>query len=125
MQVAKISDALRPELIDRYVKHLRQAFGPGLAELDDGVLRPRVEQTVLRAHGLGLRAPLDELRFLNLAASFGWQFDQDTPWVGPMLRDGSIPEPSERLRRVKARFVRQLQLAQHNFQVRQGADSTP
>lgn len=117
-QLRAIELELHPEQVPAYLGHLRRAFPDRLRELGDDALRERVEALLLRARALGVHQPPDDLRLLNLAACFGWSFDRDVPWVEPMLRDAAISTVSERLRRVKARFVRQLQLQARNAEVR-------
>lgn len=117
-QVRAIELELHPEQLEVYTEHLRTSFADRLGALPDDELDRNVETVLLRARELGVNHPADDLRFLNLAACFGWTFDREVPWVEPMLRDTTISTPSERLRRVKARFVRQLQLEVRNAEVR-------
>ncbi|MCA9652399.1 MAG: hypothetical protein H6712_18870 [Myxococcales bacterium] len=117
-QVRAIELELHPEQRPAYLAHLRRSFPERLRTLSDDELRERMEALLQRARGLGLHRPADDLRLLNLAVCFGWSLDRDVPWVEPMLRDASVSSSSERLRRVKARFVRQLQLQARNAEAR-------
>lgn len=87
--------------------HLRAHF-PAMAALPQWELGEEIEQSLARARGYGLTTPRDFARFLGLAASFGWSFDADTPWVREALSDPASG-PSERLARVCDRCVRQLE----------------
>ncbi len=121
-QIATIGTTLRPELVGRYLEHLRGSFCEALASLPDDALREQVIETLGRARALGVDAPADDIRFLNLAVTFGWHFDREFPWVGPMMRDPAVLRGSERLRRVKARFVRHLAVVEQNLEARRAFD---
>ena len=61
--------------------------------------------------------PVSSVVNVDQMLSLGSFKDQLMP-VEPMLRDASVSSSSERLRRVKARFVRQLQLQARNAEAR-------
>lgn len=118
VQLTAIADGLHPEFVDDMQQHLRAHFPAELASLGDEPLRERVLESLERARDYELTRSDDLRRFLNLAAAFGWDFDRERPWVGEYLRDRSIPQPSERLNRVKSRLVRALRMDAENRRVR-------
>jgi hypothetical protein len=118
-QLDAIDDALRAELVDELVAHLRRYFAEAMAPFDDDAARDHVRAMLRRARGHGLGSAADLRRFLNLAASFGWSFDQDQAWIGEYLHDEAVPTPSERLGRVKSRLLRDLHMHQSNNRARQ------
>ena len=118
-QLDAIDEALRADLVEELVAHLRRHFADAMAAFDDDAARAHVRATLRRARGLGLIRAADLRRFLNLAASFGWTFDQDQAWIGEYLRDEAVPTPSERLGRVKSRLLRDLHMHQSNNRARQ------
>lgn len=92
------------EMID----HLRKYFAEELRELDDLSLADEIQTCLMRARAYGLTSRSDCGRFLGLAASLGWSFDTERPWVQALLRNPAT-SPSDRLAEVHARCVEQLQ----------------
>lgn len=99
---------------------MRLTFPEATASLDDGRLEELVAQAQARAESYGLTSDADRARFLNLAAVFGWDFDQDPErgWMQAMLTDPAVSSPSERLRLLAAACVRRLEIEEHNRRLR-------
>lgn len=88
--------------------HLRRYFAPELGRIDDLALAEEIQACLRRARGYGLTSRRDCARFLGLAASLGWSFDLERPWVQPMLRNPAS-SPGARLAAVHERCVEELQ----------------
>ena len=126
-QLAALGRVREAQFIGEMVIHLRSHFPREVAELDDDGLRARIEASLSRARGYALSSKQDCIRFLNLCASFGWNFDQEPsrPWIGEYLRDVEIESPSERLRRVSSRCLRDLKLEENNRKARASLGGAP
>jgi hypothetical protein len=79
--------------------HLRRHFPTHTADLDDPALGARVLAAFQDAAGYGLHGPRDRARYLNLAATYGWGFDQTEAhaWMRRRLLASDNGPPSERL----------------------------
>ena len=92
------------------MEHLREHFAPELQALDDLALAEEIQSCLARARGYGLSARRDCARWLGLAASLGWSFDLERPWVQALLRNPAS-SPSARLAAVYERCVQELREA--------------
>lgn len=97
--------------------HLRRYFAPELGKIDDLALAEEIQACLGRARGYGLTSRRDCGRFLGLAASLGWSFDLERPWVQPMLRNPAA-SPGNRLAQVHERCVEELQRAADTVDLR-------
>lgn len=88
--------------------HLRACFAPELAGSDDLVLAEEIQTCLQRARAYGLTSRRDCARFLGLAASLGWSFDRERPWVQQLLSNQAA-SPTGRLAAVYERCVDELQ----------------
>ncbi len=116
VQMQALQGSMVDDLAEDMKDHLREHFAEEIADLDDDALHAQVETSLTRAKEHGLTARLDCQRYFSLAAAFGWDFDQES-WVSHCLSDEAEP-PSDRLRRVKARYLRQLRAEVQNEQAR-------
>jgi hypothetical protein len=119
-QVDALAKNREAQFVAEMVAHLRANLAPEVAALDDEALRAHVEAGIARARTHGLKSKQDCVRFLNLAATFGWELDQDParPWIGEYLRDPEVKDPSERLHRVASRCLRELRTEENNRKAR-------
>jgi len=101
-QLAVLSDAARAAFIDDRVVALREQFPDRVAALTDPELRGHVEACIARAQGYGLESRLDITRFLNVAATHGWEFDEmpQHAWMKRYLGDPAVASASQRIDRL-------------------------
>jgi hypothetical protein len=89
----------RARLTVAFAAHLREHFPDRFADCEEHDLRREVERQVAKAKSYGLVTPRDHCRFLNLGATFGWDFDTAPPtrFIADVLRNERLGDPSERL----------------------------
>lgn len=86
-------------LIEIMVGHVQWHFPIIGAGLHADSLRGHLRATLRHAQDLGLCAPRDLCRFLNLACTYGWDFASGdmAATVHAYLRDAAVSSPSDRL----------------------------
>jgi hypothetical protein len=102
------------------VEHLRRHFPGATASFDDSHLLKLVSATIARARQYQLFSESDFCRFLNLAATFGWEFDTDPDcaWMTAMLTDPSVSAPKDRIHLLVDESLRRLRVQEHNEKLR-------
>ena len=96
-QIDTLRAVARRRFSDDAVVHLRRQFSEAFARTIDSELRDFVERGVGRARERAIHAAGDVLRYLNLMAVFGPDFDERLPWASAILEDRSIEEPGVRM----------------------------
>lgn len=101
-QVDALASVTRTAFIDARAPVLRRDFPDATASLTDEELRARIAAAVERAASYGLLTRRQRIAYLELAATYGWVFDEapDTKWMGQILADSSIGDASARLARL-------------------------
>jgi len=111
----------RERFIDAMCQHLRHHFQEELAALDDNRLKLKVSQSLKRAATYGVTSQQDSYRYLNLAATYGWEFDQDPDlsWMQRYLTDPHITHASERLNLLVDQCIYRIDVEAHNRQLQE------
>jgi hypothetical protein len=99
-QLRTLEAVARDRFVDTVTLHLRTHFTETVQGMGETELRAIVLRAVERAATYGLTSEQDALRYVNLAAAYGWEFDRDPrhDWMRQMLTSPAITSPSERLR---------------------------
>jgi len=120
-QHAILAAARRRQTIDLLCAHLRDHFAADLAGMGQHALRRRVVLAVRRAAAYGLATPRDYCRYLNLAATYGWDFDTHPAhaWMHACLADPQVGDPGQRLARLVDQCLYRERVARHNRALRQ------
>jgi hypothetical protein len=95
----------REQFENQMSDHLRKFFPAQLAHLDDRQLSVCITRAIDRAAGYGLTTRRSCGHFLNLAATFGWDFDtrEENAWIGDWLSNPELGPPASRLLHVAER----------------------
>ena len=119
-QIATLASSRAATFRQSMLRHIRTHFPAATASFDDHQLEALVSTTIARARRYDLVSEADVCRFLNLAATFGWEFDGDTEcaWMQAMLTDPEISAPGDRLRLLVDESVRRLRVHEHNARLR-------
>jgi hypothetical protein len=90
----------RDRFFDCAAAHLRKYFPSHTTALSQAELRDIVVRAADRAAAHGLTAQRDVLLYLNIAATYGWDFETDPGcrWMVTILNDPANSSPSDRLR---------------------------
>lgn len=104
------------EVLDALVEHLRTCFPACVHGLDAEALHERIQQCARIASDLGLSREADLLRFVGLAATYGWSFVDDPAhaWMRAILEDPRHGKPARRLDHLVRACLRQLEIELHN-----------
>lgn len=107
---------ISPEVLDALIEHLRACFPACIDGLDADALHERAQQCARAASDLGLSREADLLRFVGLAATYGWNFVNDPghAWMATILKDPRHGEPARRLDHLVRACLRQLEIELHN-----------
>jgi len=111
-QLNAMMDAQRADFVQEMCRHLLAHFRPQLAVLDATDLRKCVSRTLDRAMKYGFTTRQEYCRYLNLAALYGWQFDEDPQyrWMRDYLTDSGIGRPVDRLDRLIDACLERLEI---------------
>lgn len=120
-QLQRLGYLSREQFVDEMTGHVYRYF-PDLAwslTLDE--LRNCLGTTIRRADAYGFTSRQQLCRFINLAATYGWEFDTDADleWMRTILTDGALTNPSERLNRLIDVCMHRQRIEEHNQQLRQ------
>lgn len=112
-QLAQFSVERKRALVLRLCVHLHAHFAPQMAAIGAAALHGLVGDAVARAASYDLHSERDCCRFVNLAAVYGWDFDQrsDTAWMQSYLLDTSVSVASQRLQRLADECLRRRAMA--------------
>ena len=107
-QKQALRDAGMAQWIDELCRHVERWFPLAGAGLSPAQLRARVVQALERAaasHGFTSRR--DTMRYVNLAAAHGWDFEDlpENDWMSQYLRDPGVSSVSARLNRLVQRCL--------------------
>ena len=119
-QMAALGERRSKDFERFMLRHLRECFPRALDALGDGDALVLIHDTLERARRYDLRSEADGCRFLNLAASFGWDFElrPERAWMLAMLRDPDVSSPSQRLRILVDECVHRARIESHNRSLR-------
>lgn len=83
--------------------------------------RQQVNTLIERAAVYQLTSQQQVCRFINLAATYGWEFDRDPNlhWMRSILTDISLAQPTERLDRLVQTCLHRQSIEEHNQALRQ------
>jgi hypothetical protein len=111
-QLHRLGQAARDAFIDTMLAHVHTHF----PELASDQLRSRLNALIERAAVYQLTSQQQVCRFINLAATYGWEFDSDPEllWMRSILTDSSPAQPGERLDRLVQTCLHRQGLAIQN-----------
>lgn len=120
-QMALFTQVAEEGFVERLCAALREQFPQELAAYAASALRRQVGETLQRARGYGLESEADCSRYLNLAVTCGWAFDEqpDNAWMRNYLTDPDITLPGKRLHRLVDRCLHLERVEQQNAALRQ------
>jgi hypothetical protein len=104
-QMLQLQHAWREAWIDGLCSHLKGYFPHAVCTFDAAALRRTVEETVTGAAARhGYTSMRDLTRYLNLAAAYGWDFEErpECAWMQTYLHDPDVSCRSARLERLVA-----------------------
>lgn len=115
-QLQTLGQRFREEFIDGMLAHLYSYFPAVAWLLTQGELRSRVNLIIERAAVYQLTSQQQVCRFINLAATYGWEFDGDPDllWMRSILIDTSLTQPGERLDRLVQTCLHRQGIEEHN-----------
>lgn len=101
--------------------HCRTFYPDAVCQLTNEALINQLHSCHSRAQGYGLTSRRDLYRFVNLALSFGWEFDRDTnlPWMRQYLTDPRVDSPAQRLELLVKYAIHRLEVEETNRALRQ------
>lgn len=101
--------------------HCRTYYPEVVSLLTDAALINQLHSCHSRAQGYGLTSRRDLYRFVNLALSFGWEFDRDAnlPWMRQYLTDPRVDSPAQRLELLVKYAIHRLEVEETNRALRQ------
>lgn len=101
--------------------HCRTFYPDTVCQLTDETLINQLHSCHSRAQGYGLTSRRDLYRFVNLALSFGWEFDRDAnlPWMRQYLTDPRVDSPAQRLELLVKYAIHRLEIEETNRALRQ------
>jgi hypothetical protein len=114
-QMASLAADAQRRFITRTRVHLRGSHPDETAGLDDEGLDARLLRGVERARGRGLVTERDIGQYLELDLLLGAGFEAapDTAWSAAYLDDPDVPDPGERIARLRAEVTRRVDLQEH------------
>ncbi len=110
----------RDAFIKEMVIHLRTFFPATAWLLTIDELRDHIGSCINRAGRYQLNSRRQVCRFINLAASYGWNFDSDPQlsWMREILLDTSLAAPGERLDQLMQNCLRRQEIEERNLALR-------
>lgn len=120
-QTQAIAAAQTQTAFDQLAAHCRSYYPDAVSHLTHTALLAQLHTCHSRAQGYGLNSRRDLYRFVNLALSFGWEFDRDAnlPWVRQYLTDPRVDSPAQRLELLVKYAIRRLEIEESNRALRQ------
>lgn len=115
-QLQSLSQRPREQFIEDMLSHLYRYFPVVAWLLTPDELRCQVDATIACAAAYQLTSHQQVCRFINLTATYGWQFDKDPDllWMRNILTDSSLSYPSERLDRLVQTCLHRKYIEEHN-----------
>lgn len=101
--------------------HLRGHFPARVAQMSTSELDAQIVSCLARAERYRLISRRDAYRFLNLAAAYGWGFDNDPalPWMRRYLEDTGVSTPSDRIEALVRHCIHRQQVEAGNVRIRE------
>jgi hypothetical protein len=126
-QFRALSQQPREQFIEEMLGHLYSYFPAAAWLLTPEELRGQVNALIARAAAYQLTSRQQVCRFINLAATYGWQFDSDPDllWMRDILTDTSLSQPSERLDRLVQTCLHRQHIEERNRALHQQLGLTP
>jgi hypothetical protein len=124
-QLQRLGQSQRAQFVDAMLVHLYNYF-PGVAWLlTPAELRAKVHVTIDRAALYQLTSQQQVCRFINLAATYGWEFDRDPElsWMRSTLIESSLSKAGERLDRLIQICLHRQRIEKQNSVVHQALSS--
>ena len=115
-QMRLLAEPLAADFERALARHIASHF-PDVAQR--GELSGFVRQACRKAATYGLSGSRDVVRFVNLCAAFGIDFDERpaNTWMRDILLDATVSSPSERLRVLTATCLHRAAVEEHNARV--------
>lgn len=119
-QMDALSQQARAQFIANMVNHLRNYFPAMAWLLTPDELRSQINTCIERAAHYQLTTQQQVCRFLNVAASYGWEFDRDPDllWMQKILTDKTLMQPGERLDHLVQTCLHRQGIEEHNLALR-------
>jgi|GEM_PF-1200294 len=120
-QLQAIEQAQVHTSFSQLAAHCRTYYPDAVSHLSDAALIEQLQHCQQRAQAYGLTSRRDLYRFVNLALSFGWEFDLDAklPWMRQYLTDPRIDSPAQRLELLVQYAIHRLEVEETNRAQRQ------
>lgn len=120
-QTQAIAAAQTQIAFDQLATHCRTYYPNTVSQLTQEALLAHLHICHSRAQHYGLTSRRDLYRFVNLALSFGWEFDRDAnlPWVRQYLSDTRLNSPAQRLELLVKYAIHRLEIEESNRALRQ------
>jgi hypothetical protein len=130
-QLARFGSEQRRQFIAAMCRYLREQFHDELWAVDGVSLHRDVDAAIHRAESYGLHSERDCCRYLNLAVTYGWDFDSQpqNDWMRKILTDTQVTSPSQRLHRLVDQCIYRSEVEESNrrlrlqFDMRDNSDS--
>ncbi|PUA26717.1 MAG: hypothetical protein B0W54_23565 [Cellvibrio sp. 79] len=119
-QMQAFSQQAQEHFVSAMVNHLRTYF-PAVAWLFTAEeLRSQINTCIERAAYYQLTTQQQVCRFLNIAATYGWEFDRDPDllWMQKILTDKTLMQPGERLDHLVQTCLHRQGIEEHNLNLR-------
>lgn len=120
-QIQAIAAAQTQTAFDQLAAHCRTYYPSVVSHLTQEALLAQLHTCHSRAQGYGFNSRRDLYRFVNLALSFGWEFDRDAnlPWMRQYLTDPRVDSPAQRLELLVKYAIHRLEVEESNRALRQ------
>lgn len=120
-QTQAIAAAQTQTAFAQLAAHCRTYYPDAVCHLTDESLINQLHSCHSRAQSYGLTSRRDLYRFVNLALSFGWEFDRDAnlPWMCQYLTDPRVDSPAQRLELLVKYAIHRLEIEESNRALRQ------
>jgi hypothetical protein len=125
-QIAHFSSEKRRQFIVAMCRYLREQFHDELWAVDAATLQRQVDTTIHRARNYGLSTERDCCRYLNLAVTYGWDFDRQPQydWMRKILIDTQVTTPSQRLHKLVDQCIYRSEVEECNRRLRLQFDAS-
>ena len=120
-QMKVLSAQQRQKFVDAMCEFLRIQFNQELESISQTSLQAKVSAALNTASHYGLRSHRDCCRYLNLAVTLGWEFEQlpENAWMLEYLTDPNAGNPSQRLHRLISKCLYKMEVEENNRQMRE------
>jgi hypothetical protein len=126
-QMKTLGQCQREQFIGDMLDHLYRYFPAVAWLLTPDELRHKVDTLIERAAQYQLTSRQEVCRFLNLAATYGWEFDSDADllWMRSILNDTSLTRSGDRLDRLVQTCLHRQYIQEHNQALHQQLGLAP